>query len=71
MTTDVSLVVILDTMPRIAPETSRGRGKIPIRIKERGRRCKWDKAGWTSPTWLTFEREHPSWLVSFPFWIIL
>jgi hypothetical protein len=40
MTTDVSPMVALDTMPRIAPRTSRGRDKIPIRIKARGRRCK-------------------------------
>jgi hypothetical protein len=40
MTTDVSLVVTLDTMPRIAPGINRGRDIIPIRIKARGRRCK-------------------------------
>jgi hypothetical protein len=34
----VSLVVTLDTMPRIAPGTSRDR--IPTRTKARGRRCK-------------------------------
>jgi hypothetical protein len=26
--------------PRIAPEISRGRGRIPTKIKARGRRCK-------------------------------
>jgi hypothetical protein len=40
MTTDVSLVVALDTTPRIAPRTSRGRGRIQLRTKARGRRCK-------------------------------
>jgi hypothetical protein len=33
MTIDVSLVVTLDTMPRIALGTSRGRGRTPTRIK--------------------------------------
>jgi hypothetical protein len=40
MTADGSLVATLDTMPRIAPETSRSRGKMQIRIRARGRRCK-------------------------------
>jgi hypothetical protein len=40
MITDVSLVVTLDTMPRIALGISRGRDRIPIRNKASGRRCK-------------------------------
>jgi hypothetical protein len=40
MITDVSLVVILGTMPRFVPETSRGRGRMQIRTKARGRGCK-------------------------------
>ena len=40
MTTSVSLVVTLGIMLRIAPETSRGRGRTPTRIKARDRRCK-------------------------------
>jgi hypothetical protein len=40
MAIDVSLVVALDTMPRIVLETSRGRFRMQIRTKARGRRCK-------------------------------
>jgi hypothetical protein len=40
MTTGVSLVAAPDIMPRIVPRTSRGRGRIQIRTKARGRRCK-------------------------------
>jgi hypothetical protein len=45
MTTGVSLVVTPGTMPKIAPEISRGRDRIPTRIEARGRRCKSGKAG--------------------------
>jgi hypothetical protein len=40
MTTDASLVAAPGTMPRIVPETSRGRVRMQIRTKARGRRCK-------------------------------
>jgi hypothetical protein len=40
MTTDVSLVVTLGIMPRISPGTSRGKVRMQIRTKARGRRCK-------------------------------
>jgi hypothetical protein len=40
MTTGVSLVAASDTMLRIAPRTSRGRGRMQIRTKARGRGCK-------------------------------
>jgi hypothetical protein len=40
MTIGVSLVVTPDIMLRIAPETSRGRDRMPTRPKARGRRCK-------------------------------
>jgi hypothetical protein len=40
MTTDVSHVATPDIMPRIAPGTSRGRDRMLIRTKARGRRCK-------------------------------
>jgi hypothetical protein len=40
MTTGVSHAATPDIMPRIAPETSRGRGRMLIRIKARDRRCK-------------------------------
>jgi hypothetical protein len=40
MTTDASHVATLGIMPRIAPGTSRGRGRMLIRTKARGRRCK-------------------------------
>jgi hypothetical protein len=38
--TGVSLVAALDTTPRIAPRTSRGRGRLQIKTKARGRRCR-------------------------------
>jgi hypothetical protein len=40
MTTGVSHVATPDIMPKIAPGTSRGRGRMLIRTKARGRRCK-------------------------------
>jgi hypothetical protein len=40
MTTGVSLVATPDIMPRIAPGTSRGRDRMPTRIKARDRKCK-------------------------------
>jgi hypothetical protein len=40
MTTGVSLVVTPNIMPRIAQETSRGRDRMPTRIKARDKRCK-------------------------------
>jgi hypothetical protein len=40
MTIGASLVAVLDTMPRIVPETSRGRVRMQIRIRAGGRGCK-------------------------------
>jgi hypothetical protein len=45
MTTDVSFVAALDTMPRIAPRTSRGRGKVPIKTSV-GIRTHHPNQGW-------------------------
>jgi hypothetical protein len=40
MTIDVSPLAVPDIMPRIVPETSRGRVRMQIRTKARGRGCK-------------------------------